>query len=698
MRGLIKNLRGLLWLGAYLAATSVWAADQQPANWQCAKCPFPEGAQLKTTAGAGYQSDDSFKFGDYTGLFDDGAFFVGDVSADYFGANALRWRADGENLGLDSRQIDIQGGWQGRLELRLGYDELPRKLFETSQTVYVNPGSAAQTLPAGWVRAPSTGGMTALGASLRSADADWDRETISAGVSFIQSPRLRYDVDYRHLERDGQRLWGTSFLTAATTLLRPVDDTTDTVDAGISYAANTWTARIAYFGSFYDNDANRFDWENAFTGVPGADNGSTALEPDNEFQQLMITGQYFGWERTRVSGRLAAGQMKQDDRVLPYTVNPLLAGGTLPRTKFDGQVDTLHADVQVSSRPLTRLRLRGEFVYDERQNDTPRDTWDYVITDSITAGDPSENLPYGYERYRLALSGNYRFPMGTRVQLGYQYDNFQRDEAEVNETEDNEVWGQVRLSGPLSSDLRLKYTYAIRDNDNYKAVPTTQPPQNPLLRKYHLADRDRESFEFSLAFQPAERLDLTFTGLFAEDDYDKSPLGLDDGKYRNVTMDAGWRLWEDAALTGQVGYDEFQTTQFGSQTYSTADWSAQQKDESWIAGLSLDLPKLIERLRARIGYTYVDTTGKIDNNTSGLRSSFPNLETTRHRFEVDLRYELRKNIDIGLAYLYEDYDVDDWTLDGVDPDTVANLLASGAYWSDYDVNLVTLSFTWSLER
>ena len=165
-----------------------------------------------------------------------------------------------------------------------------------------------------------------------------------------------------------------------------------------------------------------------------------------------------------------------------------------------------------------------------------------------------------------------------------------------------------------------------------------------------------------------------------------------------MTFDAGLRLPRDVVLTGQLGYDKFETKQFGSQSFSTADWFADQQDESWIAGLSLDLPRLIDRLRARIGYTYVDTKGEIDNNTSGLESAFPDLTTDRHRVEIDVTYELRKNIDIGLAYLYEDYDVDDWTLDGVAPDTVGTLLATGARWQGYDVNLVTLSFTWSLDR
>lgn len=694
-----KGPKGLIGLVLGFAAGSVSVAADRPADWRCSNCVFPAGLRVETTAGAGYQSDDSFKFGDYTGLDDDGAFFVGDVRARYSGEGAMRWEAAGQDLGLNSRQMRLEGGWQGRLDLRLGYEELPRHLFETAGTIYTTPGSNNLVLPAGWVRAPSTAGMTALDTSLRSVDVEWDRQTWDAGLSFIQSPRLRYDLDYRHVERDGKQLWGGSFLTAAAALPRPLDDETDTIEAGITYAADTWNASVAYFGSFYSNNEDRLDWENAFSPpAPGADDGQAALEPDNDFQQISLAGQYFGWARTRVSGRLALGRMDQDERVLPYTVNPTLAGGPLPRSRYDGEVDTLHADLQVSSRPLPKLRLRGEFVYDDRDNDTPRDTWTYVNSDSVAAGIPRENLPYGYERYRLGLSGSYRFPFGATGQLGYQYDDFERDFVEVDGTEEHEVWAELRARPVDFADLRLKYTYAERDADDYDPVGEIVPPENPRMRKYNYADRDRESLELSLTVQPHERVDLTFTGLFAEDDYNDSDLGLNEGEYRNLTLDAGLQLAADVVLTGQLGYDEFETTQYGSQSFSTADWSADQQDESWIAGLSLNLPGLIERVRARIGYTYIDTTGEIDNNTSGLESSFPDLDTSRHRFEMDVRYELNDRIDVGLAYLFEDYDVDDWTLDGVEPDTMTNLLASGARWSGYDVNVVTLSFTWSLDR
>ena len=44
---------------------------------------------------------------------------------------------------------------------------------------------------------------------------------------------------------------------------------------------------------------------------------------------------------------------------------------------------------------------------------------------------------------------------------------------------------------------------------------------------------------------------------------------------------------------------------------------------------------------------------------------------------------------------YEHFDADDWALDGVEPDTLPSILASGADAYDYAINLIGLSFRYS---
>ena len=79
---------------------------------------------------------------------DDGGRAIADFRADYFGGNAMRWSAEGRNVGIDdARQLSLEGGWQGLLDIRLGYEELPRRVFDNSRSAYLNPGARNQQLP-----------------------------------------------------------------------------------------------------------------------------------------------------------------------------------------------------------------------------------------------------------------------------------------------------------------------------------------------------------------------------------------------------------------------------------------------------------------------------------------------------------------------------------------------------------------------
>ncbi|UCC14949.1 MAG: MtrB/PioB family outer membrane beta-barrel protein, partial [Gammaproteobacteria bacterium] len=46
--------------------------------------------------------------------------------------------------------------------------------------------------------------------------------------------------------------------------------------------------------------------------------------------------------------------------------------------------------------------------------------------------------------------------------------------------------------------------------------------------------------------------------------------------------------------------------------------------------------------------------------------------------------------------LYEDYDSDDWGVDGVAPDTLPNVLTWGGVSPDYEVTLFSLGFRYNL--
>jgi hypothetical protein len=88
--------------------------------------------------------------------------------------------------------------------------------------------------------------------------------------------------------------------------------------------------------------------------------------------------------------------------------------------------------------------------------------------------------------------------------------------------------------------------------------------------------------------------------------------------------------------------------------------------------------------------------GETDNNTSGLESSFPDLRTKRHNIKLGLSYPYSKSLSFGFDYLYEKFESDDYALDGVEPDTVSNLLSLGTDSYNYNVSVFYLSMRYQL--
>ena len=195
-------------------------------------------------------------------------------------------------------------------------------------------------------------------------------------------------ADYRRQERDGTGLWSASFYSQGAYLPRPIDDYTDSLDMGIAYRGEMFNIRLAYYGSFYRNDRESMIWDNPFTAFDGAEMGQMALEPENDFQQFSISGAFHfnAWD-TVLAFSGASGEGEQKATLLPYTINPLLSTGEVP-SDIDGKVDTANYGLTLTMRPFRRVSLQAAYSYDERDNGTPVQIWERVITDSLTSGDP----------------------------------------------------------------------------------------------------------------------------------------------------------------------------------------------------------------------------------------------------------------------------------------------------------------------
>lgn len=696
----ISDRQTRTWLGAVagsvLAVTApVGAQPAVPADWACRFCPFETGLSSVWSVGSGFVSDDSNKFGDFTGLNDDGFYLLADGELRYWGDSGSYWELLLADLGLDSRSMAVDGGVPGTYRVRVSYDEIPRYRYERPETPFLGAGGASLTLPSGWITSGSTAGMTQLGGSLNPFDAERQRKTLGLGLEWLAAGYFDYRIDYRRDERTGVNVIAGSFASLSALLPAPVDYITDEFELAASRAFERGGFEVAFLGSEFSNRNLSLEWQNPFTPlVSGADTGRLALAPDNSAEQLRVSGNYRFGSRTHLSGSFASGQLEQDDVFLSLSVNPAFAGAALPRTSLAGKVDTEHLNVALVAQPLDRLRVTARHKRAERDNRTAQAAYDVVLTDLAATG-VRMNIPYGFERSETSVQADYRLPNRLRLKSGIERDTHDRTFQARTRSEEDSIWAKLNI-GALD---RLQATVGVearsRTGSDYSVVDLGVNLQNPLLRQYHLADRDQRIAGLDLTVIPHERVNLLLRLENTRDRYPASVLGLTKGTSNYTSLDASAILPDGWNLYASWGRDEVAFDQAGSQGFAGADWYASTEDTTNTR--SLGFTKSLTDGRWNLSFDLTDSRSRgVTSMLVGIPATpFPDFTTDLDGLSLRVDYEFSEELAVRAGYRYERYSTTDWQLDGVSPATVGSVLTLGALSPVYSIDMLTLSFAYS---
>jgi hypothetical protein len=272
--------------------------------------------------------------------------------------------------------------------------------------------------------------------------------------------------------------------------------------------------------------------------------------------------------------------------------------------------------------------------------------------------------------------------------------------------------------GSLSLDLRT----ADRDVDAYTGnaplinsylpgqIGADEYENHPLLRKYYLADRDREEARFRADFAPAPVVNLGFAASYAEDDYDDGYFGLTRAKVESVSVDAGWYPQENISLTGFYTKEQYDSEQSARSFFSVAsaedpanDWFADTNDkvDTWNFALNFtDVGTERGWNGLDFGFDYTFSNTRSDIVVTAVPSSFqqtaplPQLQAKMRTFTLWGSFQLNRQSSIRLAAESSELSTTDWGLDGVAPDTLANVLLLGESAANYDLWLVSASWNY----
>lgn len=341
--------------------------------------------------GTFFNSADEFKFGDYTGLVDDGWYVLGNADlrrrSAYDADSAYYYRIRGLNLGLDSRYIDALYKTPGLFGISLLYDEIPKYKTDTARTFFRNAGADFLTLPSTWVGIDNP---TQIDPSFYyDNEIDYKRRTAGGEFSLILPSHFDIDASYSYQTKKGEKLTalvvGTNGGNPRSALApEPLDYATQQIDAHIRYTVEDFQFQLEYYGSGFDNGLNSLGWQNPYNQGPlpaevGYPNGvgQKGSMPDNWFHQITSSGGLNLPGNSRIMLNTAFGWATQNDAFLPYTNNPLLSVDPmlgLPRPNLDGKLETRLVNFRFVSNPLPKLGFNVGYRWNDRHNDTPIDT------------------------------------------------------------------------------------------------------------------------------------------------------------------------------------------------------------------------------------------------------------------------------------------------------------------------------------
>lgn len=712
-----------------------------------------------------YTSKGSAKFGEYNGLDRSGGNLLGSFriqGGDAFGqgSGTTTWSVYGNDLGTTSREAGASVGSQGNWNLGVSYDQLRHNISDTYQTPYDGTmGGNTFRLPNAFGTV-NTGGNGARAltatqqATFHTVDVYSQRENTSFKAGYDFSPHWNVRFDFNRLNQTGSKLIGSGTDTSAggwgaeriAILMTPTNYRTDTYNLALNWMGDKGFVTAEYFASLFHDEYNGLSWSNPFlnsqaTGTAPPAGGfpvdTMGTAPSNQFHQLNLTGGYNFSSATHLNGGLSYARNTQNASYTG-TYTPGTAPG-LPVNSLDGLVETTHADAKLSHQVNKALNLSAGFKYNERDNKTASNTYQFVDLGGAT--ETVVNIPMSNKRYQFELAGNYRITSNQRLNFGYEYDKIKRwcnnpqannaqgatasyyttaSCVQIPENKEDKVFVTYRLKATEAIGLNAGYTYSDRRADVNSAFynpmqANNQGYENFGYRAFFDASRKSNQFKLGANWQAAKQLELGLSGKLQSDDYD-SDLGVQKGETSSVNLDASYAYSEKAMVSAFATFQHrTRDLRTGFDRNAVAPpvqiWTNKLKENDLTLGLSAKQKGLVfSKLELAEDLTY--SLAKTDYSTAQEGVAFSNCSATTNlgcgalptiksamtQFKLTGTYKLDKASKLVMGYMFQHLKSDDYFYNVYQYGyTATTMLPTNQQAPSYSVNSAFVAYNYSFQ-
>jgi MtrB/PioB family decaheme-associated outer membrane protein len=699
-------------IGALLLASAGFAQaqDQQqqttPTQTTAAQTPATPASSFTPKFGTvdfGFRGDsvsgDEARYNRYRD-FRDGAFlenfrFNRETETTFF-------RAEANNVGYRDQRYYAEFHSIGKVKALFDWTQIPLFLSNSgdSRTLYTDAGNGVLTIPVEVrqvIQAATALGNAARDLAIQQALAtravDFDVRSRRDVGTFDLVYSMNRDVDLkfalRNTNRSGDQAiafgFGTSpGLNPAVELGMPMDDRTTDVRGALEFANAKGLLSVGYNGSWFDNQIPLVRFDNplrAVDAVNGASVGQAASWASNSAYAVNVNGSYKLPAKSRVSAAISFGQWSQDEALPPPTVNTALVTPPLERATAETKADILSMVYGFNSRPVKNVWLTARYRYYDYDNKTPHFTatnaaiGDWAVTTQI-----HETEPASFKRQNLDLDASFTPLDYAAFGVGYGREDADRTFRIYEQTTDDTFRVTFDSTGNQYVTFRAKYEFSSRTGSGFQEHLLEEVGEQPETRHFDIADRDRYRVTALVTVIPVSYLSLNAAVGSGKDDYTETGFGLRDAENRNWSAGFDILPSDTVSLGFSYGYDKLTAYQYSrtanpapDPTFNDArrDWWIDSDDVVKTIAASLDLLKTLPKTDIRIGYDFSDGKatylyGLKPEQTVFTSIPLSQLVPVKNRLTIgsfDVQYFVRPNVALGVRYHYEEYKVDDFSLD-----------------------------------
>jgi MtrB/PioB family decaheme-associated outer membrane protein len=637
----------------------------------------PAASGVEFGGRAGSISGDAARFEKYRDLRDGPT-----VDRAFYTKTRERWefKAALDHAGYRDQRYTAGFNQYGKLKATFLWDQIPFFYSQDTRTPFTSPSTGVFRLnDAFQTSVQGAAATTAIYSSdLRRFDLRSQRDIADARVDYRATPRLDLRMSFTSTERTGAQPWGASFgQSNAMELPAPVDRRTNDLNATAEWSNDRAMGRVAYDGSWFNNHVDRLIFDNPLrvsdaAGLPSQ--GQQAQWPDSTAHTVSAAGSVALPGRTRAFSYVSVGSWLQNQALLPFTINTAIAPLTLSRPTAEADARIVAMNYRLTSRPVAKLWLNGQFKSYNYDNRTPRFLEaQYVGLDSsIVTSATGGSEPFGYVRHFLDLDASYAPVTFAAVRLGYGRQHDDRTFRHFEATTENTLRASLDSTSLTWGSMRLQYEHGERTGQGLDEEVFSDIGEQVSLRQFDISNRRRDRLMALVQVMPVAALGFSASAGVGQEHRPDASFGLQDNDLRTFSVGADATRTDVLMLGTEYSFEHYGTLQRSRQANPgvqfddpTRDWSTDMNENVHTVTSSLDLPHVARRTAARLAYDWVHANARYvyllpSNTTLAVPQPLAPVRNTMQRATADIRYSLSQQIGLGAGYWYESYDVQDF--------------------------------------